>query len=166
MQIGFYFLWHQAGRIQTSTYFFALHTEDSRDPLWSKWRSTQQAVWLSVTTNRLLNIIQATGKTPEKNTHINVKVGTGVFFAPKIIQVNEHLCVVEWCDSLLQRQWFSISLNPLLLHVLHHGRSSQHAVDYLLLLIREVLPQGAARHAHCPPNLEPKTHTKTDTHRV
>lgn len=78
MQRGLYILWHQAGRIQTSTYFVALHTEDSRDPLWSKWHSTQQAVWVSVTARFLLNIIQVTGKTPEnKKFEHRHRVGTG-----------------------------------------------------------------------------------------
>ena len=46
------------------TYVFALHTEDSCDPLLPKGRPTQQTARLSVATCRLLDIVQATGKTP------------------------------------------------------------------------------------------------------
>lgn len=71
----------------------------------------------------------------------------------------------KWLTDVQQRQQ-SPSPDPLLLHGLHQGRTSQYTVDDLLLLIRELLPRGAARPVHRPPNPEPKTHTKINTHGV
>lgn len=77
-------------------------------------------------------------------THANKcdhrKLGTGL--TPKTIRASE--------------EQFPILLNPLLLHGLHHGSTSQHTVDDLLLLIRELLRWEAARHVHRPPNPEHK----------
>lgn len=58
-------------------------------------------------------------------------------------------------SAAMEATSFSVSPDALLLHALHHGGASQHAVDDLLLLIRELCPRRAARHAvHPPPTLQ------------
>lgn len=106
---------------------------------------------LPVTTRCPLDIIQATGETPAYKCRHKHRFYTSLTTLSSL-SVHGRL-------MLQQRRRFPDSPDPLLLLGLHHSCTSQHAVDDLLLLIREVLPRGAARYVHRPLGSGNKTHT-------